>query len=425
MSIRTLLRGRPGPADRRSRACRPAPESLEVRLALSTAHATVHAEAFALPSGYTAARAAARPVLPPAATTETATFVDPTAVISRGTHVGVKEQSYIAPFAILLTGRNTILLGQGSNIQDNVMVDARGGDVTIGDNDPIAHDATIIGPARIGAPGGKPAFMSFNSVVDGATLEPDTIVSGLARVGPGVVIHSGTKVLPGKFVRTQAEADDPALGKVGAVTAADRAFVQGVLAVNHEFASGYTELFRESPRNVRGVGPNPNTPFNPGATLPTLGGQATQAPGFRNRIIGKATLADTLSRLSRILGLQDAIRADEGHPFVFGRLGRVRNKTTFHALEGTGITVGQGDFFGFHDVIHGGPDVPNADPSEITILGDDIAIGDFSVVYRSTVGNNARIGHKVYIDKSNVAAGAVIPDGTILINNKVVGTVEW
>src|SRR6266446_1610383 len=111
------------------RVYRPSMEAMEARLVLSTAHSLAHLQAFLVPDGYTAATQAARPVLPQSADPAVASFIDPTAVIDRGTHVGVKGQSYIAPFAILMAGRNKILLGQGSNIQDNVMVDARGGDV--------------------------------------------------------------------------------------------------------------------------------------------------------------------------------------------------------------------------------------------------------------------------------------------------------
>ena len=79
-----------------------------------------------------------------------------------------------------------------------------------------------------------------------------------ARVEPGIVIHSGIKVLPGKLVRTQAEADNPLLGKVALVTAADRTFMEGVIHVNENFAREYTRLFRRRGLNaVLGVGVNP------------------------------------------------------------------------------------------------------------------------------------------------------------------------
>ena len=49
--------------------------------------------------------------------------------------------------------------------------------------------------------------------VDNATIEPDAMITHLVRVSPGIVIHSGMKVLPGKPIKPQREADDTTLGK--------------------------------------------------------------------------------------------------------------------------------------------------------------------------------------------------------------------
>jgi carbonic anhydrase/acetyltransferase-like protein (isoleucine patch superfamily) len=398
-------------------------EGLESRLALSSVHA-LHAPLLPVAGEFVRLVPAHRPVAVPLGDLAEASFVDPTAVIVGGGQVAIAGESYVGPFATLIAGRNGIVIGHGSNLQDNTTVDARRGAVVIGDNAPIAHGATVIGPATIGASGGRPAFVSFNAVIDRATLEPDTVVSGLARVGPGVVIHSGTKVLPGKFVRTQAEADDPALGKVTAVTNEDRAFVAEVLEVNTHLASGYAALYFQSPRLVHGIGPNPDNAFNPGETLPVLAGLPTSAPHFRGRIVGKVTLTDTLAGLKLVLGHGDAIRADEGSPFLFGPFGRVANRVTFHALVGSGITLGSNDSFGFHSLIHGGPDIPNP-PAETTTLGNNVSVGAYAVVYRSHIGDNVVIGAKSYIERSTIAPGTIIPPGTVMILDQVVGTVQW
>jgi carbonic anhydrase/acetyltransferase-like protein (isoleucine patch superfamily) len=47
------------------------------------------------------------------------------------------------------------------------------------------------------------------------------------------------------------------------------------------------------------------------------------------------------------------------------------------------------------------------------------------VVFRSTVGDNVKIGNKVLLDSCNIAPGTVIPDGTIMINNVVIGKIQW
>jgi len=400
-------------------------EGLEQRVALTVLTPASAAHAHALPPGYLAAIPAHRPVLSPGIDSSQATFIDPTAAIPGGGRVGVSNQVYIGPFATLVAGRNMILVGPASDIQDNVDVDARGGAVTIGSDVAIAHGATIVGPAQIGSNGGQPAFIGFNAVVDGATVQAGAMVLGLARVAPGIVIPSGVKVLPGKFVQIQAEASDPNLGKVDFVTDRDRAFIAGVLSVNKDLARGYSVLAKQSRVFVRGIAPNPFTPaFNQAPTLPVLAGRPTLDPQFRDRIIGAVQLQDPLSTLGIVLGHDDSIRADEGFPFILGHLDRVADRVTLHALVGSGKAIGQNDRFGYHSLVHGGQDVPNPAPGT-TVIGDNVTIGAFAVVYASSVGDGAVIGDKSYIEKSTIAPGQIVPPGTILINGVRMGTVEW
>ena len=110
--------------------------------------------------------------------------------------------------------------------------------VVIGDEVILAHNATIVGPATIGAPGGAPAFVGFNAIIDGATVQPGAMVSSLAKVAPGIVIHTGYNVLPGMYIQTQAQADDPNLGKVTAVTPDDIQFMNDVIHVNESSRRG-------------------------------------------------------------------------------------------------------------------------------------------------------------------------------------------
>src|SRR5207248_9898435 len=107
----------------------------------------------------------------------------------------------------------------------NVTITAGAGGVTIGDQAILAHNATVLGNAVIGSPGGAPSFVGFNTVIDGATVEAGAMVNSLARVAPGIVIHAGKQVMPGKFVQTQAQADDINLGKVGVVGPGEIAFM--------------------------------------------------------------------------------------------------------------------------------------------------------------------------------------------------------
>jgi carbonic anhydrase/acetyltransferase-like protein (isoleucine patch superfamily) len=364
-----------------------------------------------------------RPILPGTSGPGLASFVDPTVTIDTPERVTIRCRSFVAPFASLDASEGPIFLGDGSNIQDNVLITGRL--VVLGDNVIVAHGATVRGPATVGTSKGRPAFVGFNAFVDGAVIEDDAMVGVLARVGPGVVIRSGKKVLPGKFVRTQGEADSASLGKVADVTSADRVFMDGVLHVNVAFARGYTDLFQSTPGQVRGIARDPGeTDFNPAADLPVLGGKPGARPNFRARVIGKVAMVQSPDELAGILGARVSIRADEGEGFTFGRLVYVQDRVTFHALEHTTIRLGDGIRVGFHAVVHGGEDSGNT-PHETTQLEDNVSVGDWSVVFRSTIGKGATIGVRALVDGSQLAAGTVVPDRAIIIDNKRVGTVEW
>ncbi|MBK8247626.1 MAG: hypothetical protein IPK85_09550 [Gemmatimonadetes bacterium] len=363
------------------------------------------------------------PVFPETAGPGFASFVDPSVRIEGRERVMIGCRSFVAPFAALDGSLGPIAIGDDSNIQDNVMVSGKL--VVIGDHVSIAHGATIVGPASIGARGGKSAFVGFNSIVDGAMVEPDAMVTHLAKVSPGIIIRGGKKVLPGKWIRTQQEADDPALGKVAPVTDADRAFMAGVLHVNGSFAAGYTDLFHTAPAQVRGVGRDPgHSDFNHDADQPKFAGSAMSRPDSKLRIVGGVDMADSLSVVEAKAGRNVAIRADEGEHFHFGLVGRLQDRVTFHALEHTDITIGDRDAFGYHVVVHGGPD-DGSDPHELTRIEDDVVVKDWAVVFRSKVGKGVVIGTRAYVDGSHLAPGTVVPDRAIMINDKIVGYVEW
>jgi carbonic anhydrase/acetyltransferase-like protein (isoleucine patch superfamily) len=354
-------------------------------------------------------------------------FVDPTVTVVNPAGIDIDHKSYVGPFATLDAARGPISIGEGSNVQDNALIQATdGGGVEIGDHVIVAHGVSILGHAKVGEHGGLPVFISFNAVVDGATLEPDTVVSALARVGPGVVIHAGTKVLPGKFVLTQAEADNPGLGKVTAVAAGDRTLEAGILEVNENFARGYTALYTDGGLNaVRGISLDPgDSPFNTHPDLPTLAGEVKAHPTFRNRIIGDFHFADTFAQLNLVLGDRDSFRADEGTPFEIGTIAHAADRVTVHALEHTEITIGDHVTLGYHTVIHGGEDAGNV-PVELTHIGDDVNVHDWGVVFRSTLGNNVTVGFRALVDGSQLADNTVVADRSIIIDNVLVGFVEW
>ncbi len=343
---------------------------------------------------------------------------------------------FIAPFAELTAGPGgVIVIGEGSDIQDNVRVDARKGNVLIGDLVPIAHGTTLIGPVVIGASASTTklpevdgvtydAFVSFNAWVQNAVIEPGALVNGLAKV-VGVTIPSGMQVLPGQLVQTQADLADPT--KLQPITMALEEFVVGVADVNQNFALGYTSIYNIRRTSVHGIGYDPSNivdPTNPGSVVPIIGGVQQPFPSFRDRILGRVIIThNTPAQLGNVLGSRDAIRGDEGHPIVIGSIARMGNQSTFHSLDNTSVQVGLNATIGNHCVIHGG--VNQVTNGTVTLIGNNFNLGDDSVIYRSTIGDNVTIGPKCYIDSTTIPSGSVIPAGTILSKGVNKGKVQW
>jgi carbonic anhydrase/acetyltransferase-like protein (isoleucine patch superfamily) len=393
-----------------------------------------------------------RPVCMAGSPAETATFLDPTARVQNPEHISLAERVFVGPFAEVLADRDApISIGAESNAQDNVLIlgkrhggsdqrapgegRARPG-VEIADRVIMAHGVSVIGPAQIGVQGtdipsdpdtDQEVFLSFSSQVDGAVLENNTGVSALARVGPGVRLRSGFMVLPGKNVTTQAQADNPELGKVRLVTEADVAFNEAVIEVNTAFAREYTQLYRSNPRNVLGANLDPgHTAFNPERDLPSFAGREQRVPDFRNRLIGDLDLADTFSRFSMVSGSRISLRADEGEPFKIGSVNRMDDDVVFHALEEADLVVGDRVRYGRKVVVHGGSRVVVVgQPEAQTTVGDDVVLKDESVVFRSNIGNRSVIGERSAVVGSVLKPGTVVPARTVILNGVKFGNVEW
>ena len=376
--------------------------------------------------------AAAQTLLGPvlhADTPDETSFVDPTALVSRADRIAIGRSSYLAPFVVLDATAGPITIGDKTDLQDNVELVAGPNGIVLGDQTILAHNSTVLGNSRVGAAGGLACFVGFNAVIDNAVVEPDAFVNHLSKLAPGIVLHSGRKTRVGTFIQTQAEADDPTLGKVTDVTAVDRAFMAEVLHVNETFAHEYPRVMAaRGVKAVRGIGFNTgDSDFSPQSVAPTLHGAAVTgaaASRFRNRITGRVGLEDTVAELRESTGHRDSIRADEGQPFEIGHIAALDDRTSFHALETTEITTGDGLRTGFHTVIHGGQDDNNT-PRELTRIGDDVTVGAWSIAFRSTIGDGVTIGFRAYVDGSRLAAGTVVPDRAVVINNVTVGVVEW
>ena len=139
----------------------------------------------------------------------------------------------------------------------------------LGDNVLISAGASVLGPGQIGSPGGAATSIGANSVINNANVQAGAQVGALANVGPGVTILSGYRVLPGATVTTEAEATNPALGKVARLTGTDPVLTQ-ILSDNVTLAAGYASLYQGNSATGASAGATVATVFN-GQSRPCLG----------------------------------------------------------------------------------------------------------------------------------------------------------
>ncbi len=424
------------------------------------------------------------PVLPFVSSLSKATFVDPSAMVVHGQHIVVGSQTYIGPYALLNSATGYIKIGSKSDILSNATIISNPNNLThyptnveIGDEVSIGYGATIEGPSIIGAYGtsAKDTGIGNNALIDGATIKPGAIVGSLARVGPGVTIPSGMYVIPGSNVTTEAEATNPALGMVEAIPAATMSALVANITRYPALAAGYTNLYQGNSATgasiitsitgisagnlsaVEGVSAQPgnstttavtNIAFETAAsTEPTFIGP--YSPGvmanlfnFPARIIGNVNFNAKAITVQRALGKHDAILGDQGQPITFAAAPFLSNNvsisspgggftitsttTTTDGVTKTTTTVkstgvmqfGTNFSAGSNSVILGGT-------GPVYKFGDNVSVGNGAVVSNSQIGTGTTIGARAYVSGSTLAPGTVIPAGEILINNKVVGQIQW
>ncbi|MBX6314012.1 MAG: carbonic anhydrase/acetyltransferase [Isosphaeraceae bacterium] len=446
---------------------RPSPECCEGRFLLSDASPIRAPSAGSLrammldPNGTHPTRPNEH-VVPFYASPDAATFIDPTARLIQPQHMLLGQQTYVAPFATLDATRGYIKVGSQSAVLDNATIlanPARAGSpvgVFIGDKTLIDQGTTVRGPSAIGsyAPDAMPAEIGPNALIDAATIEAGAIVGALARVGPGVTVPSGLRVLPGRNVTTDAEASDPALGKVEKITPEEMADLVVRVAHNADLAKGYTTLFRASDlrqtdpvppsltegtprvpgffdgnlRFVSGTSPEagpPIVPFEPGRFAPKFP-SAHRGPveallpqsRFPTRATGQVQFGMRPASIARSLGPRNSIRADDGQPITVGPSATTGVGVTVHAPGGGKVTIGQNVQIQDGAVILGGSSSP-------ATLGDGVTVGTGAVIDQATIGKGSIIGARSYVQNSNLPAGTVLPPGTVWVDGKEQGTVEW
>ncbi len=370
---------------RDSRAFRPLAERMEERLVMS-GQFTVAAEVRAILNSSPGAVPIRpnTPVLPLESAYATATYVDPSVKVFAGGRTSIGQRDFIAPDATLDARGGYIKVRSTSTIQDNAALIASAGRTTgvggifIGDNVVVGTGARIIGPAAIGGSSGSTAAtaavatsIGAGAVIDGAIIQPGAFVGALARVGPGVIVPTGFRVLPGANVTNNAQATTPSLGLVVRVTATDPAptTARATITANTALASGYAMLYQGNSaaggaatagpipaavaatgstiffgelNNVLGASPEPGSArvaFEATAGNPTFLIGGVQAPlainhafAFPDRIIGAVTFPRAPQGVAAALGRNVSIRADEGQPITFsGPIAHIGNNVSIHA----------------------------------------------------------------------------------------------
>jgi carbonic anhydrase/acetyltransferase-like protein (isoleucine patch superfamily) len=379
------------------------------------------------------------PVLPFGVPNSQTTFIDPTVHIKGGLRIAIGRLTYFAPFAALDARGGGISIGGSSAIFDNATivvgaVPASDGTpvLRIGDATVIAQGASVRGASVVGThgPGAAPTYVGPNALLDGATIEPGAFVSAGASVASGITIAAGIKVLPGAVVTTQAEANDPGLGKVTGVTAADLAVIRSSLSEAVGLATGYTVLYQGSSSTGASPGATVSGVFNgnlaavsgvsrsPGSPATRFPAAAPRFPGpnrsrvpanlslFRGRVIGGVVFGQRAGDVAHRSGRGVSIRADVGQPITIGSVERLGNNVTIHALPGGRLTIGQSLRMDDRAVLLGGPG---------STIGNNVTIGAGAVVSDTTVGSGAVIGPGAILLNTTVAAGEIIPAGTVRV----------
>jgi carbonic anhydrase/acetyltransferase-like protein (isoleucine patch superfamily) len=394
------------------------------------------------------------PVMAFATPSKKASFIDPTVTIQNGNSVVVSFQSYVAPYATLdARSGGAIKIGDGSNVLDSARLVANPGhayrapQLLVGNNVSIGFGAEVLGPSTIGSysDSAAPTEVGARAVIDDATIEPGAIVSPLARVGPGVTVPSGYRVLPGMDVTTSAEASNPKLGMVVAVTSSDLAALKLNLTDSQGLAAGYTNLYQggsatgASPGanpaiggiyngylpNVEGASPSPGPSYvggtkkeGPEFLTPNRGLTGSLLYNFPARVIGPAEFTGQRAlQVALHLGRANSIRADEGQPITIGSIAHTGRHVTISSPLGGSLAIGE-DFRAGNDAVILGGTAAKAK------IGDDVSIGSGAVVDTTSLGSGSTVGAGAYLLDSSFPANTVIPAGAIYVNNKLQGYVQ-
>ena len=416
-----------------------------------------------------------RPVAPPTAPAERASFTDPTAETQGADFVKVGEQVYVAPFARLeaQSAVDVICIGHAANVQDNTLLKVSGGRMDLGDYSIVAHGAQMVGdggPVSIAyrdacplpAPGTPPdvwttaaergrqalanalagagvtspdctkvpAFIGFNAL-NHSHIEDGALLSVMSRLQPGVVLRAGYTTYPGKSLNSQTEADtagaDFTRFKVRYVTAGDVVFMNAVVHVNECLAKGYTRQYRDTaravhpfggPESIHGIGIDPGSyhrcAFNTDSERPTIG-YAPDAD-LTVRDLRLAVSDPNPSKKIRIIG--DARLVD---------IDKIQDHVSIRADEGEPFSFRGGIEWGFANTFHA-LETEAEDPVRDVRLRANVKLEERVLVHGggrrlraggpdgepTQIDDNAIIGKEAVVFRSHVSAGTKVGARAVL-----------
>ena len=150
-------------------------------------------------------------------------------------NVIIEDNVFVAPNAVIRADEcgSSIVVGKGSNVQDNVVIHAlSNSEVIIGSTSSLAHGCIVHGPCRIG----KGCFIGFGAVVFDCEIGGNTLILHNSTVR-GVVIPSGKVVPDGSTITRQNDVEG-----VEDITPDLADFKRSVISANMELLEGYRKM---------------------------------------------------------------------------------------------------------------------------------------------------------------------------------------
>lgn len=159
-------------------------------------------------------------------------YIDSSAVIIGKVKIG--KNVFVAPGAVIRADEteSSISIGDGSNIQDRVIIHALGNSsVIIGKNTSLSHGCIVHGPCKIR----KGCFIGFGSVIFKAIIKDNVFIKSSAVI-EGVKIPN-KKLIPNGAIMTSLRVVE----SLQSISKEEIAFAKKVTDTNLRLVKGYKE----------------------------------------------------------------------------------------------------------------------------------------------------------------------------------------